>query len=71
LTGLAAAAFVSGFRGASFLAGRAGFAVLTGRRPAADARFFVSRAGLAVRAALRLEEVRAFTARRNFAMPGA
>ena len=57
---------------------RAGFAFAPERTgPALGRRFadfLTDRAGrtrLAVRAGLRLEDVRAFTARRNFAMPGA
>jgi len=57
----------SGLRGAGL---RAGLADLPAeRRLATDARFLVRAAGLAFRAGLRLEEVRAFPARRNFAMP--
>jgi hypothetical protein len=63
LTGLGAG-FRLGFRVAAL---RTGLADLAGRR-AADERFAFGRAA---RAGLRLDELRAFTARRNFAMPGA
>jgi hypothetical protein len=55
--------------GAAFRAAflRTPLAGLTERRTAGD-RFALARAA---RAGLRVEELRAFTARRNFAMPGA
>lgn len=67
-----AAAFGSGLRGAGL---RAGFAVLAAGRGLPAVRVFMDRLAdlddLPARAGLRVEEVRAFTARRNFAMPGA
>jgi hypothetical protein len=53
------AALAAGFREALDANGRDGFAERAGRRPCD--RFL---------SGLRLEEIRAFTARRNFAMPG-
>lgn len=74
--GFATTGFGSGLRGAGL---RTVFADAAGRvddRRFAGVRFLslperVGRDALAARAGLRLELVRAFTARRSFAMPGA